>query len=141
LGSDRPGIAHADRWPAVDHIVVLGPTAIDVGDVGCNAVMIMSHNFEHDLQYVEAWLATDVPYIGLLGPRQRKEQILDTLAARGVALDGAARKRIRAPVGLDLGAETAEEIALAIVAEIQAVHAGRPSGVLADRAGPIHVGP
>jgi xanthine/CO dehydrogenase XdhC/CoxF family maturation factor len=76
-----------------------------------------------------------VAYLGVLGPRQRTEGLLRHLGARATAQ---ARGRLHAPAGLDLGAETSEEIALAIVAEIQAVFAGRAGGPLRERRGPIH---
>jgi xanthine/CO dehydrogenase XdhC/CoxF family maturation factor len=108
---------------------------VDAAD--CDAVVVMNHHYERDLECLARWLTSPVSYIGILGPRQRTEQMLGTLEARGIPLDGV-RERIRAPVGLDIGAETAEEIALAIVAEIQAAHVGREGGSLTQQDGPIH---
>jgi xanthine dehydrogenase accessory factor len=109
-----------------------------VAGADCDAVVVMNHRYERDLEYLAGWVGTSVPYIGMLGPRQRTEQMLATLESRGVELDGATRQRIRAPVGLDLGAETPEEVALAIVAEIQAVQAERCGGFLSTHGGPLH---
>jgi len=77
----------------------------------------------------------------MLGPAVRTERLLSELSDEGVDISEADRARIRAPAGLDLGAEGAEEIAAAIVAEIVAVKRGRGAGVLRDRPGPIHERP
>ena len=73
-----------------------------------------------------------------MGPRHRTEALIETLRSRGVSIDPDARARIHGPVGLDIGADSPEEIAVAIVAEVQAVHAGRRGRFLAHRAGGIH---
>jgi xanthine/CO dehydrogenase XdhC/CoxF family maturation factor len=94
------------------------------------AAVVMTHNAMHDLKLIEWLLEKRLKYLGLLGPRHRTEQLLG-----GVALP-----RLRTPVGLDLGADNPEEIALAIVAEITAVMHGRPGVALSSRDGPIHAG-
>jgi xanthine/CO dehydrogenase XdhC/CoxF family maturation factor len=136
----RPTLLTPEQWPAVERSVVPTTEAIPavVADVDCDAAVVMNHHYERDREYLAAWIGTVVPYIGMLGPRHRTEQMLATLETRGVELDGATRQRIRAPVGLDIGAETPEEVALAIVAEIQAVHAERNGGSLSAHEGPIH---
>jgi xanthine/CO dehydrogenase XdhC/CoxF family maturation factor len=140
LIDDRPTMAAAHRWPDVDRILVPRPTAIAASpaEADSEAAIIMSHNFERDVDFLRGWLATRVQYIGVMGPRHRFDAMLVALRTYGVNLDKATPERIRGPVGLDLGAETPEEIALAIVAEVQAVHAGRSAGFLVDRIGPIH---
>jgi xanthine/CO dehydrogenase XdhC/CoxF family maturation factor len=95
----------------------------------------MSHNYEWDLVEVGALLAAGVRYIGVLGSRRRTRRMLDELRASEVDADG-----LYAPVGLDIGGETPEEIALAIVAEVQAVSAGRRGAPLRERPGAIHDG-
>jgi xanthine dehydrogenase accessory factor len=78
-------------------------------------------------------LATDVHYIGLLGSRKRGRAILDLLREQGV--EEQQLRRIRVPIGLDVGAQTAPEIALSILAEILAVRKGRPGGALSETQG------
>ncbi|MFL5330781.1 MAG: XdhC family protein [Gemmataceae bacterium] len=97
------------------------------------AAVVMNHNFEEDRDAIAMLLGSDVRYIGILGPRDRTEQILAEVDA-SLALD-----RIYAPIGLDVGAETPEEIAASIIGQIIAVFSGHPGGHLRDRTGPIHL--
>ena len=76
--------------------------------------------------------------MGVLGPRPRFAKLLDELADEGFRPDAAARGRIHNPVGLDIGAEGPEQIAVSILAEILAVHNGFGGGFLAARSGGIH---
>jgi xanthine/CO dehydrogenase XdhC/CoxF family maturation factor len=101
-------------------------------------VVVMTHKFLNDKDYLRSLLGTPARMIGMLGPAARTERLLSELREEGVALADAELTRIHAPAGLDLGAEGAEEIASAIVAEIIAVKRGRGAGFLRDRRGPIH---
>lgn len=102
---------------------------IDVHDY--DAAVIMTHNFPRDVEVLRMLLASSIAYIGILGPRQRGGELLAELAHPG-------DPRIHNPIGLDLGGETPEEIALSIIAEIQAVLNHRRGGGLRERNGPIH---
>jgi xanthine/CO dehydrogenase XdhC/CoxF family maturation factor len=105
------------------------------------AAVVMSHHYGRDLDYLDALLASDVGYVGLLGPRSRRERMLAELAERGRRYsDAELDSRLFGPVGLDIGAEGPEAIALAIVAEVAAVTSGRGGGHLRDREAPIHSG-
>jgi xanthine/CO dehydrogenase XdhC/CoxF family maturation factor len=97
-------------------------------------VVVMTHNYADDRQYLQALLPTAVPYIGLLGPRQRSARLLEHLGINRPA----DLQRIHAPVGLDLGGEGAEQVALSIVSEVLAVHAGRQARSLRERRHAIH---
>ncbi len=101
------------------------------------AAIVMTHNHAFDLQILRLLLKSPAFYIGMLGPRRRTEQMLSLLAAEGVNVD-AHRHRVFGPMGLDVGADTPEAIAIAAVAEIQAVSQGRGGGFLRDRSGPIY---
>jgi xanthine dehydrogenase accessory factor len=81
-----------------------------------SAALVMSHHLQADGLYLTALADSTISYIGLLGPAARRERLFAELGPKVAPL----RSRLRAPVGLDLGAQTPEEIALAIVAEIQA---------------------
>jgi xanthine/CO dehydrogenase XdhC/CoxF family maturation factor len=100
-----------------------------------SAAVIMTHNYARDLELLRQLAPTRTTYVGLLGPRERTHRLLAEL---GTGCAAALHGRLRAPVGLDIGASTPEEIALAVLAEISAAFAGRGGGPLADRPGPIH---
>lgn len=104
-------------------------------DARCAAI-VMTHNYQRDLDLLDELLAGHAGYIGVLGPRSRTERLLADLTARGRA--PARLERLHGPVGLDIGGETPEEIALSIAAEVRAVFSGRSGGSLAERRGPIH---
>ncbi len=97
------------------------------------AAVVMAHNFARDAAAVAALLKRPPAYIGVLGPRRRTARLL---AAAGMTDD---EHRLFFPIGLEIGAETPEQIALSILAEIQAVTTGRPGGSLCKRPGPIHI--
>lgn len=99
------------------------------------AAVIMSHNYHYDLAVLEQLLQTDLPYIGLLGPRKRAIKMRDEMRDKGLDID---LNRVYNPIGLDIGAETPEEIALSIVSEIQAVMNKQKAGFLKDKDGFIH---
>jgi xanthine dehydrogenase accessory factor len=92
----------------------------------------MTHSFEQDRFFVESLLPLGLPYVGMLGSRDRSEEILCELGADIVA------NGIYAPAGLDTGGETPEEIAVSITAEIRACLSKRSGGFLRDRSAPIH---
>ena len=105
------------------------------------AAVVMSHLYGRDLDYLDALLASDVGYVGLLGPRSRRERMFAELAERGRRYEAAQLEaRLFGPIGLDIGADGPEAIALAIVAEVAAVTSGRDGGHLRDRQAPIHSG-
>ncbi len=102
--------------------------------------VVLSHDYAWDRDVVAALLGSRASYIGVLGPRRRTARMLaDIERARG-PIDASAMMRLRGPVGLDIGAESPDEVALAVVAEAQAVLAGRAGGALRERRGPIHAG-
>jgi xanthine/CO dehydrogenase XdhC/CoxF family maturation factor len=98
------------------------------------AAIVKSHNYGRDFAALCALLKLDLRYVGLLGPRKRRDQLLNAVLDEGIAIDA----EIFAPAGLDLGAETPEELALALVSEIQAVFADASGESLRDRKAPIH---
>jgi xanthine/CO dehydrogenase XdhC/CoxF family maturation factor len=98
------------------------------------AAVVKSHNFGRDFAALAALLPQNLPYVGLIGPRKRRDRLLAELFERLGALNA----ELFAPAGLDLGSETPEEIALAIVAEIQSVLAGASQSSLRQRKVAIH---
>ncbi|HEX7706066.1 MAG TPA: XdhC family protein [Thermoanaerobaculia bacterium] len=101
---------------------------------GVDAIVIMTHNFLHDVALVEAAFASSATYIGLLGPKVRGEEILTQIGEVSPAMCA----RLYNPAGLDLGADTPEEIALAIVAEVLSVFRRAAARPLRVKEGPIH---
>lgn len=94
--------------------------------------LVMTHNYYDDLEVLKMLLLSPAQYIGVLGSRKRTARLLQELGSEQLS------KRLYAPVGLDIGAQTPEEISLAILAEIQAVISGRDGGFLRERHGTIH---
>ena len=86
------------------------------------ALVLVAHDYKYDLPVLRHALGTDIGYVGMLGSSRRGATILKFLADEGVS--DAQLKRVRVPIGLDLGARSAPEIALAILAEIQAARTG-----------------
>lgn len=102
------------------------------------ACVLMSHNYEYDRDVLKKILSTPTPYIGILGPRKRFEKMLDDFALEGIKLSEHDLQRIHSPIGLDIGAEIPEEIALAIISEVLCTFTERGGGFLKDKNTPIH---
>jgi xanthine/CO dehydrogenase XdhC/CoxF family maturation factor len=98
----------------------------------------MTHNYNYDLAMLKALIGKNVPYIGLLGPKKKLDRMLDELKEEGVAINDAVLCCLYGPSGLDIGAETPEEIALSILAEIKAVFAKRNGAPLRNNTDVIH---
>jgi len=137
----RPRSAlHGERFPgvAVTHCAESRELARVVPLDARTHAVVMSHHFERDLGYLAALVAAEAPYVGLLGPRSRAERLFAEHRARIAPLDEHTLARVHAPVGLDLGGDDAEQVALAIIAEVMAVSNGRRGGPLSKRNAPIH---
>lgn len=138
---DRPEFLNHDRFPdAAGFVPLERPDKVaEVAPVDERAfVVVMTHNFLRDKDYVRSLLSSPARFIAMLGPAVRTERLLTELRDEGVEIGEDARARIHGPAGLDLGAEGPEEIAAAICAEIVAIKRGRGAGFLRDRPGPIH---
>lgn len=99
------------------------------------ALVVMTHHFERDLSLLEGALRVGPSYVGLLGSRRRSARLVEELERRNPGID---LSMLHAPVGLDIGSETIEEIALSIVSEIQAVRRGAEGGRLRQGVDPVH---
>jgi len=138
---NRAGHASPEHFPGADQVRVvdfkeLGSAGLEFDER--TPVVVMTHHFLHDLELLAFLLPRTLCYLGLLGPRMRAEKLLHELGARGVRPAPDQFLKLHGPVGLDIGAETPEEIALSIVAEIQTVLAGRRGGFLRNRSEPLH---
>ncbi|UOQ50961.1 XdhC family protein [Hymenobacter cellulosivorans] len=134
----RPNQAQALRFPEAEAVWVLPLERISQEPYDRSFALLMTHNYYYDLAVLRHLLAGPAPYIGLLGPRKKYDRLLEDLQQDVPNAAEQLQGRLYSPIGLNLGAETPEEIALSIVAEIQAVLAGRPAGFLRDSPHPIH---
>lgn len=100
------------------------------------SVVIMSHNYLRDLDYLASAVGHGIPYIGVLGPGERLRRLLADLRERGVELSATDLDSLHGPAGLDIGAEGPVEIAWSILAELTAVRRGKRGGPLRERKGP-----
>ena len=139
----RAAQAKPERFPQAD-LVLAGPIETVSEKIDWNALaaaVVMTHNYPDDKRVLRRLLETPVSYIGQLGPQVRTERLLAEISDDGFPITDTHQKRLHGPVGLDLGAETPEQIALSIIAEIQAVRTGRTAGYLRDRRTSLHPHP
>lgn len=101
-------------------------------------VVVMNHHLDRDRRALRFALDHDPAYIGVLGPRARFERLLAELRQDGYEPPVGARERVHSPIGLAIGAETAEEVAMAILAEIVAIRRGFAGGFLTGATGSLH---
>jgi xanthine/CO dehydrogenase XdhC/CoxF family maturation factor len=140
VADGRPGHANRQRFPDAGRILTGKPPAIleQLPIDAQTAFVLMTHNYNYDVAMLEGLLPHDCGYIGVLGPGRKMERMLQELEEKGLMVDDAMRKRIYGPTGLDLGAETAAEIALSVMAEIKMVLSARAGLSLRDKKGGIH---
>jgi len=129
----RQAFLNPERFPLAQRLVCRRPEA-GVDELGVDPrtlVILMTHSFAHDRDWLKWFLATRAPYIGLLGPRERADGILGQLGAYDDS-------RVFAPIGLSLGADGPEQIAISVVAELLAVLSRQQPGHLRGKAEAIH---
>ena len=124
----RPRFATTERFPDIDELKIGIPSELVTGYpfIPSTALVLVAHDYKYDLPVLRHALSTPVGYIGMLGSARRGAAILKLLREEGLSEESLAR--VRVPIGLDIGARSAPEIALAVLAEIQAVRTGT-SGV------------
>jgi len=139
--STKPSLADSSRFPTAQSVrawenqketlkSILSPRV---------ACVIMTHNFLLDKEILQMLLPSDVSYIGFLGPKKRGKRLLEEALNEGLEVSDEKIARYFSPVGLDIGAETAGEIAVSIVGEVLSVLRHRNGGFLKNRQGAIHV--
>jgi xanthine/CO dehydrogenase XdhC/CoxF family maturation factor len=131
----RPDYIKQDRFPQADNLLNIIPQ--DLSEKleldQFNAIVLMTHSIEYDERYLKIIANSNIPFIGLLGPTQRKDRLLHSLGTASAHI----KDKVFGPVGLDIGAETPAEIALSIMAGIHAAINGRNGGQL--NSNPPHV--
>jgi xanthine dehydrogenase accessory factor len=118
--------------------IVLPENFTDILFDNHTAVILMSHDYKTDKNNLPKALKTDSPFIGMLGPRVRSEKIFTELTEEGISISETDFQRIHAPVGLDIGAVSPEEIALSLLSEIRASLSNRDGHFLRLRQSTIH---
>jgi len=136
IADPRRSFLRPERFPGARLVDAAAPEVAAAVDAGpWTAAVIMSHDYLRDAAFVGGFLGRGVAYLGLLGPRDRTDRLLGELPTPPSEAD---LRALHAPAGLDIGADGAEQVATAIVAEILAVVHRRTGGPLRERSGPIH---
>ena len=123
----RANYAKKERFASACSILVAKPEqALEQIVIDERTVfLLMTHNYNYDMAMLKQLLQRNVTYIGMLGPKKKRERILDELKDEGVSFTEQQLSILHSPVGLDIGAETSEEIAISILAEIKAFFANK----------------
>ena len=132
----RAHYARRERFMQADQVLVRAAGDFSVlGEMDSwTAAVLMTHSYAQDLEVIRELATKPLPYLGVLGPRKRTAQLL---ADAGLE-ESEAGSAIYGPMGLDLGADGPEQVALSVIAEIQATFNGRRGGLLRERGGSIH---
>lgn len=132
----RAAYANPEKFPGARRVAWIDAHSVlrDVNVETVSAVLLMSHHFPTDCTYLDQVLKTGIPFIGLLGPRIRGMKLFEETGSDWEA----EQYRVHSPIGLDIGGETPEGIALSIVAELQSFIEGREGQPLKDRELGIH---
>ncbi|WP_179412218.1 XdhC family protein [Mucilaginibacter sp. E4BP6] len=136
----RPNYASVERFTNANQILVAKPEQI-LDNLELNewtAFVLMTHNYNYEIAFLKELLPLHPSYIGVLGPKKKLERMLDELEENGTTVTERNLESIHGPVGLDIGSETSEEIALAIIAEIKAVFSERNGNPLKYKTTVIH---
>ncbi len=140
VGEGRATHAIQKRFPAAKNVIIANPEqlfeSISIDDQ--TYLVLMTHNYKYDLAMLKLLLDSDCTYIGILGPKTKLNRMLDDLQNEGITVNDEQLNRIYGPIGLDIGAETSEEIALSIVSEIKAVISARKGTSLKFKTEKIH---
>jgi xanthine/CO dehydrogenase XdhC/CoxF family maturation factor len=130
----RAHYAKPGKFPVADEVKVREASSPAPKIDEWTVAVVMTHSYSQDLDVLRTLCGQPLRYLGVLGPRKRSLQLLEDLSAsERESLNG-----LHTPMGLDLGGDGPEPVALAVIAEIQSVLQGRAGGALSNRSGPIH---
>jgi len=123
LVDGRANYAVPERFPHVKKIVIAKPDKALANIVldDRTAMILMTHNYNYDMAMLRQLLLLKLPYVASLGPKKRLQRMLDELKEEGIDITADQMESIFGPAGIDIGSENSDEIALSIIAEIQAV--------------------
>lgn len=141
VADGRAHYARRERFPEADEVLVTNPgNPLDgCGVTADAAVVVMTHSVDQDRELLRHLLRKPPLYVGQLGPKVRTERLLGEIGCNGAAEMGISADALHYPIGLDIGADNPQEIALAIVGEIRAVFGDRSGAKLRHRIGSINV--
>jgi xanthine dehydrogenase accessory factor len=136
----RTNYAVQERFPQAKNVLLAKPDQAlsTIRFDNRTVVVLMTHNYNYDLAMLRGLLPMALPYIGSLGPKKKLARMLDELQEEGISVTEQQLQSVYGPTGLDIGAETAEEIALSMLSEMQAVLQGRSGTYLRDKPTVIH---
>jgi xanthine dehydrogenase accessory factor len=136
----RPNLARPERFTPSCQVLVSKPESVleQITIDEETVVLLMTHNYNYDLAMLRALIPRKVTYIGSLGPRAKLDRMLDEIRDEGITVSAGQLEHLYGPSGLEIGAETPEEIALSILAEIKAVFAKKTGGSLRENENVIH---
>ncbi len=126
-------------FPGAENFMAIEPEMLSAEDIDeQTALMIMTHSYARDLKYLLAYKDAQPAYLGILGPARRRERLLGDFIERHPEVSDTFIENIHGPAGLNIGAETAQEIALAIIAEVLSVTRDKRPMMLKNKFGKIH---
>lgn len=136
----RPNYASLERFPLATRVLVAkAPQVLNQVNVDAQtAFVLITHNYNYDWAILKGLMQKQVSYIGVLGPKKKMERMMADLAEEQIHPNRSQLNSIFGPVGLDIGAETSEEIALSVLSEIKAVLSKRDGKFLRDKKETIH---
>ncbi len=136
----RPNYATKERFPLAKKIIVSKPGEIlsVINPDSRTIALLMTHNYHYDIAILKQLIPFNLAYIGVLGPKKKLNKMLGELEQNGILKMEDNVSNIYGPAGLDIGAESSEEIALSIISEIKAVLSNRDASFLKEKTTPIH---
>ncbi len=136
----RPSYAKKERFVSSCQVLVSKPENVidQIALDDLTVFVLMTHNYNYDMAMLHLLLKKNVSYVGMLGPKKKLDRIIGELEEQGTHFTTDVLASVHSPVGLDIGAETSEEIALSILSEIKAVLSGKQGLPLHANTGTIH---
>lgn len=136
----RSNYASRERFPSANRVIISKPENIlsHINLDSRTVSVLITHNYNYDIAVLRQLLLLNIPYMGVLGPKKKLDRMIDELKEEGMPVTEVAIAGIYGPAGLDIGAETPEEIALSILSEIQAVISKRTGTSLREKSESIH---
>lgn len=131
----RANYAIPERFPLAKKIIISKPEQAILQIIldERTVIILMTHNYNYDFAMLRQLLPYELTYVAVLGPKKRLQRMLSELIDEGIDITSRQLESIYGPAGLDIGSENSDEIALSIIAEMQAVIKNRKGASLRDR--------